>query len=231
MSRNYTTPRKPTTPPLYRVPSRPNPHNGGKMYYLTGKVRKKFEELYPVYSNPRIMEWFGLSYHTVRHLAQRYGLEKDMTVIRRQQALDAKATCERNGYYDSIRGRRPTEACIAGTRRKWAEGFCPVTHLKQTNPRKFKEYTEKQSKIRKELFRRERQRLMYGLPTKTHINVKLTPLPHAASSQKYSMFSRNNYFYDPDHPTWICYDSQTRRSPRMEATAKKHGLRVVEGDE
>lgn len=45
------------------------------------------------------------------------------------------------------------------------------------------------------------------------------------------MIKMHNYFADPDHVTWVCYDSQTERSPRMEATAMRHGLRLVEGDE
>lgn len=45
------------------------------------------------------------------------------------------------------------------------------------------------------------------------------------------MIKLRNYFADADHVTWVCYDSQTRRSPRMEATAMRHGLRLVEGDE
>ena len=41
-----------------------------------------------------------------------------------------------------------------------------------------------------------------------------------------------NYFADPlGDPHIICYDSETRRSARREATAAKHGLKVVEADE
>ena len=41
-----------------------------------------------------------------------------------------------------------------------------------------------------------------------------------------------NYFADPlGDPHIICYDSDTQRSERREATAAKHGLKVVEADE
>lgn len=45
------------------------------------------------------------------------------------------------------------------------------------------------------------------------------------------MKKRNNYFSVTEHPSWVCYDKDTRRSARSEATAQRYGLRVVAGDE
>ena len=46
------------------------------------------------------------------------------------------------------------------------------------------------------------------------------------------MIHRCNYFADPlGDPYIVCYDSQTRRSARREATAAKHWLKVVKADE
>lgn len=46
------------------------------------------------------------------------------------------------------------------------------------------------------------------------------------------MIKACNYFADPlGDPHIICYDSDTQRSERREATAAKHGLKVVEADE
>lgn len=32
------------------------------------------------------------------------------------------------------------------------------------------------------------------------------------------------------HPSWVCWDADTVRSPRREATAIRHGLKIVEGE-
>ena len=59
-----------------------------------------------------------------------------------------------------------------------------------------------------------------------------SPLSHKAAAQKYAMIKACNYFADPLGDTHIiCYDSETQRSARREATAAKHGLKVVEADE
>ena len=59
-----------------------------------------------------------------------------------------------------------------------------------------------------------------------------SPLSHRASSQKHAMIKFCNYFADPlGDPHVICYDSETQRSAQREATAAKHGLKVVEADE
>ena len=59
-----------------------------------------------------------------------------------------------------------------------------------------------------------------------------SPLSHSASSHKHAMIKACNYFADPlGDPHIICYDSETQRSARREATAAKHGLKVVEADE
>lgn len=46
------------------------------------------------------------------------------------------------------------------------------------------------------------------------------------------MIRKCNYFADPlGDPRIVCYDSETQRSARREATAVRHGLKVVEADE
>lgn len=57
------------------------------------------------------------------------------------------------------------------------------------------------------------------------------PISRRAYQQKYLMIKEHNYFADPDDILCVCYDSQTTRSLRMEDTARRHGLMVVEGDE
>lgn len=84
---------------------------------------------------------------------------------------------------------------------------------------------------RKDFVCRDRLRMEYDLPRLSNLRLKLKPLSHAACCQKANMIKKKNYFADPDHSDWVCYDSKTDRSPQMEATAHRHGLYVVAGEE
>ena len=211
---------------------RPNATSGVKEYYLEGELKERFCKLFPKNSNRRMMAWFGISFSTLQRFKRECGLEKDMKAIRKQHAKDIKKICERNGYYDSIRGKKPSEAAIEATRRLRASGFTPINQLKANNPRKYKRLMRKRSEQHKELFRKERLRAFYGLERKTNLRIQSNPLSHRAAAQKHAMIKCCNYFADPlGDPHIICYDSETRRSARREATAAKHGLKVVEADE
>lgn len=230
--RNTKTPLKPTTAAKWQVPMRPNAKSGAKEYYLEGELKERFCKLFPKNSNRRMMTWFGISFSTLQRFKREFGLGKDMQSIRKQQAKDIKKICERNGYYDSIRGKAPSEACLEATRQLRAAGFHPMKQLKANNPRKYKQLMRKKSEQRKELWRKEQLRAFYGLERQTNLRIPAASLSHKASSQKYAMIKVCNYFADPlGDPRIICYDSDTKRSARRETTAEKYGLKVVEADE
>ena len=230
--RNTKTPLKPTTAAKWQVPMRPNPTSGAKEYYLEGELKERFCKLFPKNTNRRMMTWFGISFSTLQRFKREFSLEKDMKSIIRQQAKDTKKICERNGYYASIRGKAPSEACMEATRQLRAAGFHPMKQLKANNPRKYKRLMQKKSEQRKELWRKERLRAFYGLDRQTNLHIPSSPLSHRAAAQKHAMIKFCNYFADPlGDPHIICYDSETQRSARREATAAKYGLNVVEADE
>lgn len=229
---NTKTPLKPTGKAKYQLPMRATPEsNGVKTYVLEGELKKKFIKLFPKNSNRRMMEWFGISFSTVQRFKNELGPKKDMKAIRRQQTMDVKKTCEENGYYDSLRGKPVSEACREGTRRLRASGFCPLKELKKKNPRRYKAYLLRRSEARKELFRKERLREEYGLERKTKLNIPQRPMKGAAASFKNMMTHRFNYFSVLGHPWWLAYDSETNRSERSEATARKHGFEIIEGED
>lgn len=231
--RNTKTPLKPTTAAKWQVPMRLHPGMGVKEYYLEGDLKERFCKLFPKNSNRRMMAWFGISFSTLQRFKREFGLEKDMQAVRKQQAKDTKRICEKNGYYASLRGKAPSEACMEATRRLRAEGFHPLKHLKANNPRRYKQLMRKRSEQRKELYRKEQLRAFYGLERQTNLRIPTNPLSHRATAQKHAMIKKCcNYFADPlGDPRIICYDSDTQRSARREATAAKHGLKVVEADE
>ena len=230
--RNTKTPLKPTKKAKWQVPMRPNPKSGAKKYYLEGELKERFCKLFPNNSNRLMMAWFGLSFSTLQRFKREFGLEKDMKSIIRQQANDTKKICERNGYYASLRGKKPSEACFDGARKLFASGFHPMKQLKANNPRKYRKLMRKKSEQRKELWRKERLRAFYGLERQTNLRIASSPLSHSASAHKHAMIKCCNYFADPlGDPHVICYDSDTQRSAQREATAAKHGLKIVEADE
>ena len=230
--RNTKSPLKPTTAAKWQVPMRPNAKSGIKEYYLEGELKERFCKLFPKNSNRRMMTWFGIGFSTLQRFKREFGLEKDMQAIRKQHAKDIKRICERNGYYASIRGKAPSDACLEATRQLRAAGFHPIKQLKANNPRKYKRLMQKKSEQRKELWRKERMRMVYGLERRTKLRLPLNSLTHAASACKYMMIRECNYFADPDGDSHIiCYDSQTRRSEKREATAIRHGFTIVEGED
>lgn len=229
---NTKTPCKPTGEAKYQIPMRATPEsNGVKTYVLEGELKKKFIKLFPKNSNRRMMEWFGISFSTVQRFKNELGLKKDMKAIRRQQIMDVKKTCEENGYYDSLRGKPVSEACQKGRRRLFESGFCPLKALKKKNPRRYKAFLLRSSEAHKEVWRKERLREEYGLERKTKLNLSQRPMKSAAASFKNMMTHRLNYFSVPGHPWWIAYDSETNRSERSEATARKHGFEIIEGED
>lgn len=229
---NTKTPLKPTGKAKYQLPMRATPEsNGVKTYVLEGELKKKFIKLFPKNSNRRMMEWFGISFSTVQRFKNELGLKKDMKAIRRQQIMDVKKTCEENGYYDSLRGKPVSEACKEGSRRLRASGFCPMRALKKKNPRRFKAVIRRRAEARKELWRKERLREEYGLERKTKLRLSQRPITSSAASFKFLMIHKRNYFAVPGHTWWIAYDSETDRSERSEATARKHGFEIIEGED
>ena len=230
--RNTKTPLKPTKEAKWQVPMRPNAKSGVKEYYLEGELKERFCKLFPKNSNRRLMSWFGISFSTLQRFKRECGLEKDMKAIRKQQAKDIKKICEKNGYYASLRGKKPSEAAIEATRRLRASGFHPINQLKANNPRKYKLLLRKRSEQHKELWHKEQLRAFYGLERKTHLRIPSNPMSRRAIAHKHAMIKVCNYFADPlGDPHIICYDSETQRSAQREATAAKHGLKVVEADE
>ena len=230
--RNTKTPLKPTTAAKWQVPMRPNDKSGMKEYYIEGELKERFCKLFPKNSNRRMMTWFGIGFSTLQRFKREFGLEKDMKSIIRQQAKDTKMICENNGYYASMRGKKPSEACFDGARKLFASGFHPMKQLKANNPRKYKMLMRKRSEQRKELWRKEQLRSFYGLERQTNLRIPTNPMSHRAIAHKHAMIKCCNYFADPlGDPHIICYDSETQRSARREATAAKHGLKVVEADE
>lgn len=208
---------------LYVLPRRDTRH--GKKCYLAGKSKKAFYELYPITPTWELVIVFGVSRATIDRLAKLHGLQKNMDVIKKIQTERMLQTMEKTGYFESIRGRKPSQACVNALKRKYASGFNPLRKIMQEDPDRFLEIVNKRNATRAENRRKEALRIKYGLERKTnHIFSSMTK---KAVCQKFRMIRYHNYFADENNPTWVCFDSDTERSERMEESAEKKGLKVI----
>lgn len=230
---NTKTPLKPTDERKvrYQVPKRRNEKAGVMEYYLTPELEQKMRELFPVTMNPVLMQWFGISHSTLHRFARELGLVKDRAVILKKHASQVKAICRKNGWYDSLKGKQPSEQCKEATRKLRAEGFHPLRRLKEINPRKFKALQRRKGKNRKELIAKERRRYQLTL-------MPLTDLPaHLYSGDHYTRYEthvrsyakKNGYILgsiDPDagERMMLYYTDDTTRLPKFEKSAMLRGF-------
>ena len=205
----------------YQLPMRKG--RGGLMtYYLTPELDQHFRRLFPVTLNRDMMRLFGISFVTLQRLKRQLGLQKKMHTIRHKQAQLAKRICEENGYYDSLRGKAPSEACQEAARIKRESGFHPMKALKQKNPRKYRRILEKRSEARKAAMRRDRMLIDWGLTP--HHNFVLPYDPYGRKRMTFRNCCKQ-VGYIPGNARiqaerWtIYYDQNTRRG----VTREQHG--------
>lgn len=106
-----------------------------------------------------------------------------------------------------------------------------LKRIHDEDPERFARMHAQAAATFKETVRLERLRMVHGLPRRTRLKLCIVAMEPRQNIQKWRMRTRHNYFTIDDHPTWICHDKDTRRSARMEATAARYGLRVVEADD
>jgi len=230
--RNTKTPNRTEGRHKWQLPTRIG-RRGATEFYMTPELEELFRANFPKHSNRRIMQWFGIGFATLQRFKRRMGLEKDMAKIRREQASDTKRICEANGYYDSIRGKRPSEATIEGARRVWANGNHPFQILKEKNPARYKRMLVKMGEARKELFRRERMRERLGLTRETRFRRNRLGLCKNYSTsernRRRSAFKSGYILGDVVTERYIIYwDDETERRPVFEKNCEAAGFKVLE---
>ena len=96
----------------------------GHPYILTPEQQEWLCRWFPSVENSRLCKASGMSNTTLHRFARSFGLtksEKGYHAIMLRQAKTCKRTCEKNGYYDSIRGKAPSAATTEGTRKMWQD--------------------------------------------------------------------------------------------------------------
>ena len=197
---------------------------------------------FPEVENGVLMQASGLTHSSLHRFARELHLtksEKGLKGIKRRQAAHIKRLCERNGYYDSLRGRKPSAAAVEATKKRWQEvregkREHPIKTLKRTNPRKYNRKMQKKSEERKELIRKERMRELYGLERKTKLRLPMTKYTKRQVSHRYNALKRGYYvMLDCSEGSGerynIYYNEETKRSQYFERNLINDGFNVVRG--
>lgn len=203
---------------------------------LTDEQREWLIKWYPEEENPTLMKVSGLRHSTLHRYARALNLTKSvegMKRIRRKHTRKLMRTCKRNGYYDSLKGKPVSEATREGTRRMWQEvregkRKTPMKILQEQNPRKFRAIHKRKGAALKELYRKERMRVRWGLPQQTSLTILpdgFTKARRRMAEHRY-LFRRKNYIVEYGSND-IYYDEETNRSEVMEASAHLYGFRIL----
>ena len=209
----------------YQLPMRKE--NGADTYYLTPELQAHFVRLYPTTMNRDMMRLFGIGFSSLQRIKRKLGLEKKMQTIRKKQAQLVKKICEDNGYYDSIRGKSPCQACLDAARRKRATGWHPMLEVKK-NKKRYEDMLQKLSSERKELFRKERFRVNWEIGKQTNLYIPYDPYGRKRSLFKYSVKAAGyvpGNAYKKDERWVIYYTPNTRRNAKREEHGNELGFK------
>ena len=204
--------------------------HGADAYYLTPEMEKHFRRLYPVTMNRDMMRLFGISFSTVQRFKRSLGLEKKMKTIRRKHAKVVKQICEANGYYDSLRGVAPSEACREAARKKRAEGWHPLDWMRKHSNHKYHRILRERSEARKELIQKEKMRVNWGLEQKTNLHIPYDPYGRKRSCFKNTCKAVGYVPGNPHNPEerWIIYYTpDTKRGSIRERNGEKLGFKFM----
>ena len=212
-----------------------------KAWVMTDEQRAWLCKWFPEEENSRLMKASGMSHSTLHRFAREFGLTKSrkgMKRIKQRQAAHIKRLCEKNGYYDSIRGKKPSEACRKATAQMWQdirEGKRehPASIMKRKNPRKYRKWMERRSEARKETIRKETRRVLYGMERKTRLKcIVMCKYTKSQTSHRYNALRRGYIVMDDCTEQGgerynIYYDEQTERTPLFEKNLLKDGFNVL----
>lgn len=221
-----------------KTPSKPKTNKGrhfiveevnGK-YILTEEQKKSFRKLYPIRTNREMMTLFGLSHSTLQRIRRELKLQKDMKVIRKKHAAMVKEICEANGYYDSLRGKKPSQAALDGFKRYCEENGHPSTKLSKREKRK---KGRALAEARKKKRATDAIRLAWGLPQLTRENIPHFKYSKQQISCRYLGCKKYGYIMGDYREKFgerytIYYDGDTKRSEIYERNAGKIGFVIKE---
>ena len=204
---------------------------------LNDEQREWLCRWFPVTENKRLAKAMGVSLYKLHCFAIELNLtksEEGLRAIKQRQTKAMARTNHKNGCYDRKRGHAPSDATMEGLRRRWEKIRAGLQELpqdiaKRKHPRKWKASLKKRSENRKEMVRKEKRRIIYGLERKTKLKAVMTPYKRSQRHHRCSALKRG-YLLDMDCSEGqpgryvIYYDDETHRSAKFEANCIKDGF-------
>ena len=157
--------------------------------------------------NSEIAERFGISVRTVNRIAAHLGLTKTPQFMRKcllETAAAANRSHRINGTYPPKGYKIPNSE-----KTRFKPGEKPIDRL---GPKREAERLAKSAVSRRELFRLERARALYGLPRQTKLSV--VKRPHKQALMRY--YLRKKGYIIERGSTVAYYNSETIRSRELE---------------
>lgn len=195
---------------------------------------------FPEVENRQLMEASGLSHSTLHRFARQLGLKKSkkgLREIKRRQTAHVKKLCTQNGYYASLKGKQPSEACKQATRKMWQDirdgkREHPMHVMRRKNPKKYQLCNQRKSETRKELIRKETLRTLYGLERKTKLHIVMCKYTHRQVHHRSNALKRGyilmvNCSEQGGERYNIYYDDDTQRGARFERNLVADGFKVL----
>lgn len=205
-------------------------NRGGRS--LTEKQIAWIVKHYAHTKNDDIMAKYGIGESTLHRLARKHGLKKTRQQMRKTQRYATEAAhkaCRRYGVYEETRKRMKQQAEERKARGERIPGsFMPgQSNRDRLGARRFRKCIEKATATMREIRRKERVRLHFGLPQLTNLRISYNGYTKTQRNKSIHrhLFRKYNYIveYGSDE---IYYDEETDRRPKMEANAHKYGLKV-----
>lgn len=190
---------------------------GVKFEPTEGRLRWLAEN-YPRTKNAELAAALGVSETMLHRLARRLGARKDAGFMRRCQAeaaraavADGLATGRFRRQSERMKGRVPA-------------AFEARMSRKGQRPRVPPESRARAAEKRRETFKAERRRLLFGLPQRTRLRVAAQD--RGKVCYRYCM-RRLGYVELPGEKNVLRYPDEGMRRPAAEKGAARHGIRIL----
>lgn len=198
-------------------------------YVMTDEQRELFTKKFPTTLNRKLATMFGVGISTILRMGKDLGLHKNQKVIAKKRGAEIVKACTKNGYYASIKGKRPSQACIDATRAKFATGYHPFQCMSKSN---YEKMIENMRVDRRALIASERRRQARGLDQKTKLRLPQFSYTISQINHRYNALNRGYLLGSTSEfggtRYTIYYDSETKRSPAFERNCNKDGFTIKE---
>lgn len=210
-------------------------------YVLTPEQEAWMCKWFPEVENSLIKEVSGMADSTMHRFARELGLtksKKGMKSIKKRQAARIKKACEKNGYYESLRGKKPSPQCFEASAIWWQEvregkHDAPMTALRKKNKWKYNAVMKRKGRSLSETWRKEVRRAVLGIPLKTRLKIITCPYTKSQTCHRHNALERGYIIVDDTSERGgerynIYWDKRTKRAPIFEKNLIKDGFRLME---